>query len=230
MTSVDAPPLFYWARYTSGNGRWRRTAGRSPEGPPGVELAALRRGLGREPGSVPAMWPFYVLTNDEGERTPEFDAEHAALTLFAVHQQSQALPMHRAGIGLGTAVLELRKRRGGGPPDTSAKTAAGSAPDWSKVDAVDRRFGAAATATDLDELVMHLRGLVTQLRGIGQPLDYDTLHAELRDWTSPRGAGRVRRRWGMQYFTRSRPPKDTDHNDQDGSGEADADATSEEPT
>jgi CRISPR system Cascade subunit CasB len=202
-------PTFYWTRHTNGGGQWNTRSGRrQPAGPPGADLAALRRGVGREPGSVPAMWPFYLMTNPDGTWTREYAAEHAALTLFATHQQSQARPMHRRAVGLPTAVLALRQHR----PATAATAQAAAAaegqtdrqtPDWSKIDAVDRRFNAAATSADLTELVMHLRGLVTQLRGIGQPLDYTRLYQDLRDWQYPSRVSRVRRRWGMQYFTRT---------------------------
>lgn len=198
---------FYWCRHTAGQGQWNTRVGRrEPEGPPGAELAALRRGLGREPGFVPGMWRFYTKTNESGTCTPEYAAEHAALTLFALHQQSQARPMHRLGVGLGNAVLALRRHTGrpAGTGQTTGEADEREHVDWSKTHPVDRRFAAAATATDLIELVAHLRGLVTQLRGIGQPLDYTQLFHDLRAWQYPQGATEVRRRWGMQYFTHTR--------------------------
>jgi len=169
------------------------------------------------------MWPFYVLAdqpqNPAQKYTAEQAAEHAALTLFAVHQQAQERPMHRARVGLGTAVLVLRRHydspRPGLPGKVEQADGAAAEPqrgnglaadatqvDWSRVHPVDRRFTAATTATGPTELVLHLRGLVTQLRGIGQPLDYTRLHEDLCLWQDPRRAGEVRRRWGMQYFTR----------------------------
>ena len=45
---------------------------------------------------------------------------------------------------------------------------------------VRRRFHAAATSVSVDELVGHLRGLVTLLRGAGIPLDYQQLAEEHR--------------------------------------------------
>jgi hypothetical protein len=41
---------------------------------------------------------------------------------------------------------------------------------------------------------VHLRGLVTQLRAIGQPLDYTRLMTDLRDWPDPARLAAVRRR------------------------------------
>jgi CRISPR system Cascade subunit CasB len=167
----------YWQRFTT------------EHRPPGEELAALRRGIDREAGTVPALWPFYTTLTEDGRRTQALRAEHLALTLFAVHQQSKNVLMHRVGVGLGTAILRL-KRSGAFSED-----------------AVDRRFAAAATSTSVGELAVHLRGLVTQLRSVGQPLDYTRLARDLRDFQIPERAANVRRHWGGQYFA---PPKATD--------------------
>lgn len=183
----------YWARFTDGEGGWVARAGHAAGPPPGEDLAALRRGLGRAPGSVPNMWRFYVTTIDESrlsgwsdtfEPPPALAAEHHALTLYAIHQQSNARPMHRRGQGLGTALLHLRR------------TGAFSE------EALDRRVIAAATATSVDELAVHLRGLVRQLRTAshGISLDYDQLWVDLTRYSSARRRGAVRRRWGAQYF------------------------------
>lgn len=167
--------------------------------PEGADLAALRRGLGREAGSVPAMWRFYQTLRPDGRPSAHLHAEHAALTLFAMHQQSKDRSMHWPGVDLGSALFTLRR-------DERVNT-----------DSVDRRFAAAATAGSLAELVGHLRGLINRLRdaapdpdlaresvpgrGRGQGLDYSLLVADLVSWQSPGGAAKVRRRWGARYFT-----------------------------
>ncbi|MBM0258163.1 type I-E CRISPR-associated protein Cse2/CasB [Micromonospora sp. 4G55] len=153
--------------------------------PEGRDLAALRGGLSREAGAVPAMWPHYTRLRSDGWVSPDLRAEHAALALFAVHQQSQSRLMHQPTVGLGLAMAKLR---------VSGKFT---------VDAVDKRFGAAATATSFTEVVAHLRGLVSQLRALSpaQPLDYTLLFRDLRDWQDPDRVHAVRRRWGAQYFT-----------------------------
>ncbi|GLY68777.1 type I-E CRISPR-associated protein Cse2/CasB [Amycolatopsis taiwanensis] len=194
MTSTEAntearPARHFWERVVAEDGKWRATEG----GAPTAELAALRRGVNREPGDVAEMWPFYTTLRSDGTLSEALRAEHLALTLFAVHQQSVARPMHAAGIGLGTAIRALRESTKFSP------------------DAVDRRFSAAATATSLNELGMHLRGLIGQLRVMdrpGQPLDYTQLFRDLRDWQRPENQARVRRRWGSQYFVT--PKSDTD--------------------
>jgi CRISPR system Cascade subunit CasB len=189
MTETAPPRRFYWQRHTDGQGRWGERGN-----PPGADLAALRRGIGREPGSVPEMWPYYTTLTTDGAITQRLRAEHLALTLFAVHQQGQSQPVHRAGVGLGTAVLALRRD------------------DKSSPEAVDRRFAAAATATSLDEVTHHARGLITQIRGLTPPpgLDYTRLCDDLRSWQSPQGRTTVRRRWGAQYFVWTPEPSSQD--------------------
>lgn len=175
----------YWLRHTDGRGRWRE---RYPQGPPGADLAALRRGAGKEPGTVAAMWPLYTTLTERGDLTDALRAEHVALTLFALHQQSKSRPVHRGGVGLGSAIRELRK-----------------AEKYSE-EAVDRRFAAAATATTLTELAVHLRGLVGQLKKVEQGLDYTRLVEDLQRWQAPEHVAMVRRRWGGQYFSGTGAP------------------------
>lgn len=184
----------YWNRYIDENGSWR-----SARRPPGEDLAALRSGLGREPGTVPAMWRFHQeeVRNDARERDPwpsrRFIAEHHALTLYGVHQQSRDDPAHRPGVGVGQALRALH--------------ATSRAEDASK--AIDRRFYAAVTATTSGELAYHLRGLVRMLRGlkVPAPLDYDQLVRDLASWEGPERRERVRRKWGLDYHA---SPKDKD--------------------
>ncbi|HWO61545.1 MAG TPA: type I-E CRISPR-associated protein Cse2/CasB [Umezawaea sp.] len=176
MSEPQRRDRWFWETYIDEQGNWNQ-AGKQPDG---RELAALRRGLGRLAGSVPQMWPYYRSVIPSAE-SPRLDAEHAALTLYGIHQQSQRHPMHRPGIGLGDALRQLKNH------------------DGVSEEAVTRRFNAAATATSVGELVAHLRGLITQLRGKDIALDYTRLREDLLGWINPAGQSWVRRRWGMQY-------------------------------
>ncbi|MHB1712879.1 MAG: type I-E CRISPR-associated protein Cse2/CasB, partial [Acidimicrobiales bacterium] len=76
-------------------------------------LAVLRGGAGRPLADDVASWPYVmrVTRNWDGQ-----EAAHIALVLFAVHQQSQSLPMHCAGWDLGRSCHRLafvRKQNGG---------------------------------------------------------------------------------------------------------------------
>ena len=148
------------------------------------QLAALRRAATQPVGADPRTWELTVAgvspwARDDDATTDE-QAVHAALTLYAIHQQSRAQPMHRRGVGLGAAVRAL-----GRAPGTE--------------DAVRRRFEALGTAATFPELLHHARGLVRQLRSAGIALDYARLATDLRDWQDPARASTTRLRWGREY-------------------------------
>ncbi|MEU9338066.1 type I-E CRISPR-associated protein Cse2/CasB [Streptomyces sp. NPDC048290] len=181
-TPADSPDLRrYWTQRVDSSGAWRtqRTNGTSLR-PPGEDLAALRSGLGRPAGTVPALWRFYTSPVD-GRVTPELEAEHAALSLYGLHQQSQSRPMHQPGSHIGTALRTLH--RGGRFSE----------------EAVDRRVAAAVHASSVTALVYRLRGLVTQLRSVDAPLDYDRLLQDITRWHYAESRQSVRRDWGLAY-------------------------------
>jgi len=177
------PARYYWAEHVTAQGAWRTDPKTGlPMEPPGQDLAAMRSGLGRPAGTVPALWPYYITWSD-GEASIDLEAEHAALSLFGLHQQGQRLPMHRPGISVGAALRALR---------TSGRFSE---------EAVDRRVAAAANATSVPGLLYRLRALVTQLRTVGQPLDYTLLLRDIKDWHHPEARQRVRRTWGLAYHS-----------------------------
>ncbi|QTR06433.1 type I-E CRISPR-associated protein Cse2/CasB, partial [Saccharothrix algeriensis] len=104
-------------------------------------LARLRRGAGKPAGSVNEILQHTVSekfagpTAGDGPTAAE-TAAHVAMTLYAVHQQSQRKRMHQRGYGLGRAVRLLHPGEFGAivPP-------------------VLRRFQALGTAQSLEEIV-----------------------------------------------------------------------------
>lgn len=138
-----------------------------PEPQRRAELAELRRGVGRQPGDLPALWGALLadmpeqLQGSNGPSKAEW-AVYTALTLFALHQQGEAgVSMNQPGRTLGGAVRQLAE-----------KTAAGQ--DWTE-SSVLRRFNALATADSMPEVSHHLRGMIQLLRREGIPLDYPQL-------------------------------------------------------
>ncbi|MTV26251.1 type I-E CRISPR-associated protein Cse2/CasB [Nitriliruptoraceae bacterium ZYF776] len=196
----------YWVRHLDAQGRWRGS-----ERPPGEDLAAMRRGARREPGTVPGLWGLHARLGDDrwadAEHvgvSPSLAAEHHALVLFGFHQQGLDRPVHRRGVGVGRAIRDLRDSGRYSP------------------EAVERRFFAAVTAETVDEVAEHLRGLVQQLRVLRRAgdrgvLDYSRLMRDLERWHDPERRGGVRRTWATQYET---PPR--------GQGDAAGDQTSED--
>lgn len=150
-------------------------------------LARLRRAVLHPIGADPDIWELTLAgvplpvgyRSDEPSRTEI--AAHAALTLYALHQQSRPLPMHQGGHGLGRAVRRLQ-------------LASGSEA------AVRRRFNALGTAATFPEVRHHARGLVLQLRAADIPLDYGLLADQLVWLQSSQGAQRVRLRWGRDFY------------------------------
>ncbi|NGO75772.1 type I-E CRISPR-associated protein Cse2/CasB [Streptomyces sp. YC504] len=192
MTEETRTQPRIWHLYIATDGTWRRTQPGAQQRPPGEDLAVLRRGIGRPAGTVLEMFPFYTCPIDDfaarkGEVSREQEAEHIALALYGLHQQSQDRPMHRAGISLGRAMLALRRH------------------DRTSDEAVDSRFQQAFSATSAAALQLRLRGLITQLKDIKQPLDYDRLATDLHAWHRPEARSRVRRKWGLDYYGWTQP-------------------------
>ncbi|MFF3501123.1 type I-E CRISPR-associated protein Cse2/CasB [Streptomyces sp. NPDC003247] len=173
----------YWVTFEPG----------SPDA--GAELAALRSGTGREPGTVAAMWPFHRTRmasewRNKGSLTRDLAAEHCALTLFARHQQTHDRRMHVAGNSPGTAAGLLARKAAAGSEGKAATAA------------LERRLGHLLTSADADELAMHLRSFVPLLNQVGVGLDYDLLRTALRTWDDPRrpdAAARLRQQWDRDF-------------------------------
>ncbi|MFG3268452.1 type I-E CRISPR-associated protein Cse2/CasB [Streptomyces bobili] len=161
-------------------------------------LARLRRGAGREPGVLPDLWtlvdtgPLHsrvegVRPLGERELVRAENALHAALTLWALHQQSRGARMHRAHTpqrpgGLGAAVRRLM------PANDIDEPAL-------------KRLVRAGTAPDLTSLSQRLRDLVVLLRRQDIPLDYGLLAGQLYAWQAPGGGNLVRREWGRSFHS-----------------------------
>jgi len=147
-------------------------------------LAQLRRGVGRPLDDAPAAWP-YVIPVAGGSRWRE-EAVHVTLALFALHQQAkEAGSMNRRGNSVGKACRALATARS----DSGASA-----------EAIERRFRAALGADTIDSLAVHLRSLVTLLRGADIPLDYPRLYRDLCAWRHLEGRQRVALRWARDFF------------------------------
>ena len=171
-----------------------------PEPQRRAELAELRRGVGRQPGDLPALWGALLadmpeqLQGSNGPSKAEW-AVYTALTLFALHQQGEAgVSMNQPGRTLGGAVRQLAE-----------KTAAGQ--DWTE-SSILRRFNALATAEEITEISHHLRGMIQLLRAAKPdsiPLDYPRLAVDLYglQCDAPQLAhlpANIRLRWGQDLY------------------------------
>lgn len=133
-------------------------------------LANLRHADINSPGVDPTLWEVTLgslphdLLGHGDDPSPAERAVHAALVLYATHQQSRPEPMHRSGIGLGQAVRSLSQKRSGGP-------------DWDT--GTISRFHHLCRAQSSTIRLENLRGLVTLLRSESVGLDYGRLAADL---------------------------------------------------
>jgi len=134
-------------------------------------MAALRHADSAMPGADPEVWevtlghlPDDLLGRDAAPATAAERAIHAAVVLYAIHQQSRSEPMHVPGIGLGQAVRTLSARRSGGP-------------EWDP--GTISRFQHLCRAQQWGIRIENLRGLIAFMRSEGVPLDHGRLAADL---------------------------------------------------
>ena len=152
-----------------------------------AELAQLRHAVGKPVGSVPTVWDLTLQgvpgtdnwTSDRPTRNEI--ASHLTMTLYATHQQSKSIGMHRRGWGVGRSTRLLADRSHSG-------------------DAVRRRFEVLGTSESIEEVSIHARGLVGQLRASDIPLDYGLLADQLVSMQFPEGFNRVRLQWGRDFY------------------------------
>lgn len=167
-------------------------------------LAHLRRGVGRAPGDVPELWGFFLDEMPQdwmGNREPSRAewAIYTALTLFALHQQSkdpQTEWMSRKGALLGKSIAQLIE-----PGEEDSRIA--------------RRFYALVTASSMEELAYHMRGLVQLLRSKSIPLDYPALAEDLYWYQNPANAPKIRLQWGREFYDRRSVSENTNIDEED---------------
>lgn len=136
-------------------------------------LAQLRRAVGRGPGATPEVWslefeslPEPLVGKGPAPSRGEWSV-HVALTLYALHQQSQSGPMCVSGAehGFGSAVRQLVIARHGRDDSDKAE--------------MPHRFAAMVTSQSMGELAHYARQIVEQLRREGIPVDYPRFAREL---------------------------------------------------
>ena len=156
-----------------------------------ADLARLRRGIGKDPGELPELWPITLQDLDEallsktGEATFAERSIQTTLALFALHQQGKDLknqPMHSEKQNLGTSIRML-----------------GSS-DKGNADAIKRRFNVLATSDSTEELTHHLRAMIMLLKASSVPTDYRSLSSDLYWFQFPEQRDRIRLRWGQDFY------------------------------
>jgi len=173
-----------------------------------AQLAELRRGIGKHPGALPALYAVWLGDMPEELQGNSFRgpsraewAAYTAITLFALHQQGKSACMHAGDErkSLGRAVGEL----------------AAQDPDGAK--GIKRRLDALMTAVDMTEVAHHARGLIQLLRAAERsiPLSYTQLAVDLFDFQSEYARDKVRLNWGRDYVNALTHARNDDDNQEE---------------
>jgi CRISPR system Cascade subunit CasB len=152
------------------------TAGAKPDR---AALAALRRGLGKEPGEAAEMFPYVIpwCGNEPEHRQNDY---FLVAALFASHQGRRG--PHAAASGV------QRNNLGGSFEALAKKAESGS---------IERRFVALLNASR-EDLTTHLRYAISLLKAHEIGVDWAQLLHDLRGWE---WSGRpVQRRWAEGYW------------------------------
>lgn len=141
-------------------------------------LAALRRGLGQDPGTVPAMYPYVVAwLPTSASRTTE-TAYYLIAAFFAYHPQEN-------GVGnLGKAFLQVKEKKLKQNPNSDFK-------------ALERRF-TTLLAAHPDDLPFYLRQAISYLKSEEIAIHWNTLFLDLQRWHYQ--DRRVQKQWATAFW------------------------------
>lgn len=192
MSTTKQIATYVGAKVAALQGGYLPTAERPrPTAAAAAALATLRLGSVADPAEDPACWEVTLdafpeeLMGNSDMPSPAEQAVHAALVLYARHQQGRTEPMYQTGISLGLAVRDLARKRGD---------------EGNLAPSIVRRFQFASVAAGFAQRAYHLRALVDLMRTEKVPLDYARLAADLYRLSLPAAADSVRLRWGRDLY------------------------------
>ena len=145
-------------------------------------LAALRRGLGQPPGTIPEMFPYVVnqLPDNAYPGSWTEKSYYLIASLFALHPDSASEG------NLGTHFSRTLDRAN---PDRNAAT--------------ERRFNTLLTAHP-DDLHYYLRQSISYLRSKEVAVNWHQLMGHLLQWDHPEKRTAVQKRWANQFWRRQK--------------------------
>lgn len=156
-----------------------------------AELARLRRGAGKTPLESPKLWGDVLGLDKEDERafpkkyrgeddnpTNAETAAYTALTLFALHQQSQKELMHNADVSFAKAIGRLVSQT---------------------TPSVKKRFDSLMTAQTEKARQHYLRSIVTLLRSEGITFDYGRFTTDYMYLLNSTTRQKVLYRWNRDF-------------------------------
>ena len=158
-------------------------------------LACLRRGVGKEIGTMPNLLGF-VLPEQEISNYPRQEGQieralYTALTLYAFHQQGIERCMSDGLTDEDTAVSNRN----------SFGYAAGKLFRASESEAgVQRRFNQVLTANSLTELSVHARGIIGLMKKYNITIDYPQFSLDLYRFQQLDCHRKIVLNWGKDYY------------------------------
>lgn len=166
-----------------------------------AELAELRKGVDHKPGEMVAATGILLrsIPKDffgKGSK-PSYEewAVYIALTLFAVHQQSNDITnslMHQKGQSIGKAIASLGKEE----------------PDRQRI---INKFNILLKSKDIQELSYYLKIMVYLLRSENQTLDYVALAQDLFKYQIKGKTDEIRLRWGQDFYANLFPEENVNN-------------------
>lgn len=157
-------------------------------------LAALRRGLGKEPGTAPEMFPYLVPFLSHRMQPRDEASYYLVAALFAWHQKDWPSDDSYSS-NLGTSLARLRREQ--------AMERGAEAPEQG--DSTERRFVAMLSSTR-EDLPYHLRQMVGLLRTKEVPVNWLQLLYDVRFWDDKR----VQKRWASAFWGQTAPDQPAD--------------------
>jgi len=142
-------------------------------------LAALRRGLGKQPGTAPETFRYVVPFTSTLQRAADADAYFLVAALFATHPEATDKG------NVGATFAGIRRGRGRAEGD--------------EADSLEKRFVALLNA-HIDDLPNHLRHAVGLARSAEVGVNWLQLLADIRWWSHPDHI--VQREWAREFWGR----------------------------
>lgn len=151
-------------------------------------LAALRRGLGADPGTAPSTWPYVARYLPQEVSRREEEVCYLVAVFFALYQRAGQVVVKPSEPhwDMGATLNRVADRRRVARPG------------------IERRFLALLDAR-FEDVPHYLRQLIVQVREAAVPIDWAQLFRDLLHWSA--SDLRVQRRWASRFYAQQEEAK-----------------------